>query len=129
MAGDAETRPSVTRMISQAQTTRAESAAVRARSAAARSRSQALRSQAVAVMARSQELTSRWVAVMARSQALRSRPVRTRALAARRGQARGPVFVSPAAVRAQLTLTSRELVAGTHRQAITRAHELGLVTG
>ena len=99
MAGDAETRPPVTRLISRAQTVRAQSAAVRSQS----------------------------VAVTSRSQALRSRPVRNQALAARRGPVGGPVFVSPATVRAQMTLTYRELVAATRRQAITRAHELGLM--
>ena len=130
MAGDAKTSPPVTRLISQAQTTRVQSAAVRSESVAARLRSQALRSQCATVRSRSHALTVRSVAVMSRSQALRSRPVRNQALAARRGQAGGgPVFVSPATVRAQMTLTYRELVAATRRQAITRTRELGLVNG
>ena len=127
MAGDAETRPPVTRLISRAQTVRAQSAAVRSQSVAARLQSQELRSQRAAVMSRSHALLSQSVAVTSRSQALRSRPVRNQALAARRGPVGGPVFVSPATVRAQMTLTYRELVAATRRQAITRAHELGLM--
>lgn len=129
MAADEETRPPVTRLISQAQTTRAQSAAVRSQSVAVRSRSQALRSQRVAVMSRSHALALRSVAVISRSQALRSRPVRNQAPAARMAPAGGPVFVSPAAVRAQMTLTYRELVVATRRQAINRARELGLVNG
>jgi hypothetical protein len=115
MAREAETPPPVTRLISQAQTARAQSAAVRSQSAAERWRSQALR--------------SRSVAVISRSHALRSWPVRSQALAARRGQAGGPVFVSPATVRAQRTLTYRDLAAAARRRAIDRARELGLLDG
>jgi hypothetical protein len=129
MAEEAETRPPAARLISQAQAARAQSAAVRSQSAAARWQSQALRSQWVAAMSRSHALMSRSAAVMSRSQVLRSRPFRGQALAVRRGQASGPAFVSPATVRAQMTLTYRELVAAARRQAIGRARELGLLNG
>ena len=39
------------------------------------------------------------------------------------------VFVSPATVRAQVTLTYRELAAATRRQASAYARELGLLDG
>jgi DNA-binding NarL/FixJ family response regulator len=39
------------------------------------------------------------------------------------------MFVSPATVRAQVTLTYRELAAATRRQAIARARELELPDG
>jgi len=129
MTGEAETRPPAARLIGQAQAARARSAAVRSQSAAARWQSQALRSQWVAVMSQSYALMSRSAAVVSRSQALRSRPVRGQALAVGRGQASGPGVVSPATVRAQMTLTYRELVAATRHQAIGRARELGLLNG
>jgi hypothetical protein len=44
-------------------------------------------------------------------------------------QAGARVFVSAATARAQITLTSRELIAATRRQAIARARELGLWDG
>lgn len=128
MTGDGETRPPVTGLISQAQTARAQSAAARSRSAEVRSRSETLRSRSAAEMSRSQVLRSQWVAMMPQSQALRSRPVR-KTWAARRDQPGGRVFASPAAVRAQLTLTYRELAAAIRRRAITRARELGLLNG
>jgi hypothetical protein len=77
----------------------------------------------------SHALRSHSAAVTSRSQALRSRPVRSQVLAARRGRAGGPVLVSPAAVRAQMTLTYRELADAARRRAITRARELGLLDG
>lgn len=129
MAEGAETPPPAARLISRAQMARARSVALRSQSVAARSRSHALTSHSVTVMSRSQALMSHSAAVMSRMQALRARPVRGQAWAACRGQAGGRVFVSPATVRAQVTLTYRELAAAAHRRAIGRARELGLLDG
>ena len=41
--------------------------------------------------------------------------------------ASAPMFASPATVRAQVTLTYRELAAATRHRAIARARELGLL--
>lgn len=114
MAEEAQTRPPLTRLVIQAQTLRAQSAALRSQSAAERSRSQSLR--------------SRWTAAGSRPQAWRPRLACLKAPAARRGQAGGRVFVSPATVRARVMLTSRELAAA-RRQAIVRAREFGLLGG
>ena len=129
MAGTTQPRPPVTRLISRAQIARAQSVALRSRSVAAMSWSKALGSRSVTVMSRSKALGSQSVAVRSQSRALRSRPARNTAPATRRGQPGGPVFVSPTTVRAQLMLTYRELAATARRQAITRAHELGLLDG
>ena len=50
-----------------------------------------------------------------------------RAEDAKTGQAGTRLFVSPATVRAQVTLTYRELAAATRRQAIACARKLGLL--
>lgn len=115
MAGDAEVRLAAAQSIGRARTVRVQSAALRSSAAAVTSRSRSLRSSAEAVMSR--------------SQALRSRPVDDQALVTRRDRAAAPVFVSPASIRARVTLTYRELATATRRQAIARARELGLLDG
>jgi hypothetical protein len=52
-----------------------------------------------------------------------------RAEDAETGQAGTRVLVSPATVRAQVTLTYRELAAATRRRAIACARKLGLLDG
>ena len=58
---------------------------------------------------------------------LRHQEFHDRAGDAETGQAGIRVFVSPASVRAQVTLTYRELAAATRRQAIACARKLGLL--
>jgi hypothetical protein len=60
---------------------------------------------------------------------LRHQEFHDRAEDAETGQAGIRVFVSPAIVRAQVALTSRELAAATRRQAIACARKLGLLDG
>lgn len=52
-----------------------------------------------------------------------------RAEDAETGQAGARMLVSPATIRAQVTLTNRELAAATRRRAIAHARELGLLDG
>lgn len=60
---------------------------------------------------------------------LRHQAFHDRAEEAETGQAGTRVFVSPATVRAQVTLTYRERAAATRRKAIACARRLGLLDG
>jgi hypothetical protein len=60
---------------------------------------------------------------------LRHQEFHDRAEDAGTGQAGSRVFVSPAMVRARVTLTYRELAAATRHQAIACARKLGLLDG
>ena len=121
MTGDAEARLPAAHLINQTRTVQVQSAELRAWSVAARARARALTAQTTAASSQSRALTAQTAAARLQSQALRSRPVR-RPVAA-------PVFVSPAAIRAQVKVTYRELIAATRRRAVTRAREMGFLGG